>query len=84
MPITSIKGVTGSAMGTGGVHQLIATVMAMKYQCIPPTTNYLTPDPDCDLDYVPKESRNHSIKRALVNTHGFGRSNGSIVLEEIS
>ncbi len=84
IPITSIKGATGSAMGTGGVHQLIATVLSMKHQLIPFTTNYEHPDPDCDLDYVPEECRRTIIKRALVNSHGFGRSNGSIILEGVS
>jgi 3-oxoacyl-[acyl-carrier-protein] synthase II len=81
IPITSIKGACGSAMGTGGVHQLISTVMAMKNQLIPPTTNYEYRDIDCDLDYVPLDARKQRIKRALINTHGFGRSNGSMVLE---
>jgi 3-oxoacyl-[acyl-carrier-protein] synthase II len=83
IPITSIKGACGSAMGTGGVHQLIATALMMRNQLVPPTTNYASKDPNCDLDYVPSNARKHTIRRALINTHGFGRSNGSVVLESI-
>jgi 3-oxoacyl-[acyl-carrier-protein] synthase II len=84
IPITSIKGSCGSAMGTGGAHQLIATALAMKNQLIPPTTNYTSKDPDCDLDHVPLEARKQKIRHALVNTHGFGRSNGSMILKNLS
>lgn len=83
IPITSIKGACGSAMGTGGVHQLIATTLMMKNQLIPPTTNYTAKDPDCDLDHVLLNARKQKIGHALVNTHGFGRSNGSMILENI-
>ena len=83
IPITSIKGACGSAMGTGGVHQLIATTLIMRNQLVPPTTNYIAKDPDCDLDYVLLNARKQKIRHALINTHGFGRSNGSMVLENI-
>ncbi|MEN7973243.1 MAG: beta-ketoacyl-[acyl-carrier-protein] synthase family protein [Verrucomicrobiota bacterium] len=83
IPITSIKGACGSAMGTGGGHQLIATALMMKNQLVPPTTNYISKDPDCDLDYVLGNARKHKIGHALVNTHGFGRSNGSMILENM-
>ncbi len=83
IPITSIKGSCGSAMGTGGVHQLITTALAIKYGLIPPTTNYSAKDPDCDLDHVPHIARRQNIDMAIVNTHGFGRSNGSLVLKRL-
>ncbi|MDF7823330.1 beta-ketoacyl-[acyl-carrier-protein] synthase family protein [Pontiellaceae bacterium B12227] len=83
IPITSIKGSCGNAMGTGGVQQLIATALTIRNGEIPPTTNYTCPDPDCDLDYVPQTSRIRKIKTALVNSHGFGRSNCSIAMGEI-
>ena len=83
IPVTSIKGSCGSAMGTGGVHQLISTALTIKNQLIAPTTNYEFKDIECDLDYVPSSARKQHIKRALVNTHGFGRSNGSMVLENL-
>ena len=82
IPISSIKGSTGSAMGTGGIHQLAATVLALKHQCLPHTTNYDLADPDCDLDYIKSENRFTRVKHALVNAHGFGRSNGSMILED--
>ncbi len=83
IPVNSIKGSCGSAMGTGGVHQLIATTLAMKNNLIPPTTNYASKDPSCDLDYIPSEPRKTKVGCALINTHGFGRSNGSMILERI-
>ena len=81
IPITSIKGATGSAMGTGGAHQLVAAVQSIRNSLIPHVTNYKSPDPDCDLDCVRTENRHTEITRAIVNTHGFGRSNGSMILE---
>lgn len=80
IPVTSIKGACGNAMGTGGVQQLIATALTIKNAEIPPTTNLSCPDIDCDLDYVPASSRLKDIDLAIVNTHGFGRSNCSVVL----
>jgi len=83
IPVTSIKGACGSAMGTGGVHQLIATSLSMKNKLLPATTNYASKDPSCDLDHVPLNARNLKINCALINTHGFGRSNGSMIVESI-
>jgi len=83
IPVTSIKGACGSAMGTGGVHQLISTALAMRNQLIPPTTNYESKDIECDLDYVPLDARKQKIRYAMINTHGFGRSNGSMILERL-
>ncbi|MCF7864415.1 MAG: beta-ketoacyl-[acyl-carrier-protein] synthase family protein [Kiritimatiellales bacterium] len=83
IPVTSIKGACGSAMGTGGVHQLIATCLTMRNLLIPASTNYTTKDPDCDLDHVPLIARTQKIQCSLINTHGFGRSNGSMVLENV-
>jgi len=84
IPVSSIKGATGSPMGTGGAMQVIATALAIQNGVIPPTTNYKTPDPDCDLDYVPRNPRQLNINYALVNSHGFGRSNCSVVLGGVS
>ncbi len=80
IPVTSIKGACGNAMGSGGVQQLVATTLSIANGEIPPTTNYSIPDPDCDLDYVPHKSRMKEISNAIVNSHGFGRSNCSVVL----
>lgn len=83
IPVTSIKGNTGCALAVGGVHQIIATALMIKHRMVPPTANYETPDPKCDLDYVPRMPRRCHIRNALVNTHGFGRGNSSVILTEV-
>ena len=80
IPVTSIKGACGNAMGAGGIQQLIATALTISSGEIAPTTNYSCPDASCDLDYVPKESRLKNVRVAIVNSHGFGRSNCSLVV----
>jgi 3-oxoacyl-[acyl-carrier-protein] synthase II len=59
----------------------VATAMTLKEQIIPPTINYETPDPECDLDYVPNEARRARIRAALSNSLGFGGHNATIVLK---
>lgn len=83
LPVTSIKGVTGCPMGAGGVLQLIAACCTIKQNLIPPTANYENPDPECDLDYVPRLPRQANIRTALINSHGFGRGNSSMIIESI-
>lgn len=82
IPVSSIKGAVGSAMGTGGAQQLACTLLAIKNQCIPHTTNLTVRDPNCDLDYVMQCNRFLNIQHAMVNTHGFGRSNGTMIVEK--
>lgn len=84
IPVTSIKGATGCPMGVGGILQAIATCLTLTNNMIPPTTNYEHPDPACDLDYVPAHPRHANIEFALVNTHGFGRGNGAMVIRNPS
>ncbi|QBG48417.1 beta-ketoacyl-[acyl-carrier-protein] synthase family protein [Verrucomicrobia bacterium S94] len=81
IPISSIKGSTGSAMGTGGGHQLACTLLSLQNKCIPHTTNLTVTDPYCDLDYVMAENRYIELNYAMVNTHGFGRSNGTLIVK---
>jgi 3-oxoacyl-[acyl-carrier-protein] synthase II len=81
LPVSSIKGVTGNPLSAAGPMQVIATLLAMRKSVIPPTANYEVSDPDCDLDYVPGEARSARIDCALVNTHGIGGTNTSILLE---
>lgn len=82
-PVMSIKGVTGCPAGAGGVLQAIAACLSIREGKIPPTANYDTPDPDCDLDYVPGHYRRNRVDAVLVNTHGFGRGNSCIVLRAV-
>ncbi len=84
IPVSSIKGVTGNPMGVGCAHQLVAAALTIKNGIIPPTTNLENPDPECDLDYVPSVAREYAPATVLVNTHGFGRGNSSILLQRAS
>ncbi len=71
---------TGHLLGAAGGIEAIFTALAIRDQVAPPTINYATPDPDCDLDYVPNEARPMKIDVALSNSFGFGGTNGTLVL----
>jgi len=80
VPISSTKSVIGHAMGASGALELIATILAMQNQVVPPTVNLDDPDPACDLDYVPNEPRPAPIRIALKNSFAFGGSNCVLVV----
>lgn len=82
VPFSSTKSMTGHLLGASGGIELIAGVLAMKHGCIPPTTNYDNPDPDCDLDYVPNTARRQTVRSFLSNTFGFGGHNASLIIRE--
>jgi 3-oxoacyl-(acyl-carrier-protein) synthase len=65
----------GHTLGAAGAIEAAATVLAVKEGVLPPTINYRTKDPDCDLDYIPNEARSKKIKAALSNSFGFGGQN---------
>lgn len=79
-PISSTKSVMGHAMGGTGAIEAIFTMLALANQIIPPTMNYETPDPACDLDYVPNVSREANMKVAMSNSFGLGGQNACLVL----
>jgi 3-oxoacyl-[acyl-carrier-protein] synthase II len=81
IPITSVKGATGNAMAVGGIHQTIAAVLSLEHGLIPPTANLENLDPACDLDCVSRCARTALLESILVNTHGFGRGNSSLIVE---
>jgi len=81
IPVTSIKGVTGNPLAAAGPMQVIATCLAIQHELVPPTANYQHPDPECDLDYVGGRARKASVHCAIINNHGVGGTNGSMVLE---
>ncbi|MCF8081755.1 MAG: beta-ketoacyl-ACP synthase II [Deltaproteobacteria bacterium] len=77
--ISSTKSVTGHLLGGAGGIESIFTLLALKYGVIPPTANYETPDPECDLDYVPNEARELPIRIAMSNSYGFGGTNATLI-----
>ncbi len=80
LPISSTKSMTGHLLGAAGSMEAIFSVLAMRDQVAPPTINYQTPDPDCDLDYIPNSSRPLDIAAVMTNSMGFGGHNVSLVL----
>ncbi|MFW5701804.1 MAG: beta-ketoacyl-ACP synthase II, partial [Bacteroidota bacterium] len=78
MAISSTKSMTGHLLGAAGAVEAIATVLAIRNNMVPPTINYTTPDPDCDLNYTPNKPVEHKIKAAVSNTFGFGGHNASL------
>jgi 3-oxoacyl-[acyl-carrier-protein] synthase II len=79
--ISSTKSMTGHLLGAAGGLEGGITVLAIKHQVIPPTINYETPDPECDLDYVPNHKRAAKIEYALSNSFGFGGTNGALLFK---
>ena len=82
LAISSTKSMTGHLLGAAGAIEAIYCTKAIEQQILPPTINYETPDPDCDLDYVPNEPRKAKIDVCLSNSFGFGGTNASIVLKK--
>jgi 3-oxoacyl-[acyl-carrier-protein] synthase II len=81
LAISSTKSMTGHLLGAAGGLEAGITALAVKRQTIPPTINYETPDPECDLDYVPNQKRAAKIEYALSNSFGFGGTNGALLFK---
>ena len=84
LAVSSTKPITGHLMGAAGAIETVITVLALKHQEIPPTINLSEPDADCDLDYVPNQSRPYPVKIALNLNAGFGGKNSCLVLKAFS
>ncbi len=82
IPVSANKSMIGHLIGAAGAVELIATVLSLEHQVIPPTINYEVPDPECDLDYVPNVARTTTIEIALKNSFGFGGKNSALVVKQ--
>jgi 3-oxoacyl-[acyl-carrier-protein] synthase II len=84
LAVSSTKSMTGHLLGAAGVVEAIFSILAIRDQVAPPTINLDSPDPDCDLDYVPHTARSMPIEVAVSNSFGFGGTNGTVVFRRFS
>ncbi len=82
-PVSSTKGQTAHCLGAAGAIEAIVSLLAMRDGVIPPTINYETPDPDCDLDYVPNSAREANLDVVMSNSFGFGGTNGVVIFKKV-
>jgi len=83
LAVSSTKSSTGHLLGAAGGLETAIVALALHHGVLPPTINYETPDPDCDLDYVPNEARPQRVEYAISNSFGFGGTNGCLVLKAV-
>jgi 3-oxoacyl-[acyl-carrier-protein] synthase II len=83
-PVSSTKSMTGHALGAAGGLEAVFSVLAIKDRVLPPTINYVTPDPACDLDYVPNQPREAEVEYVLSNNFGFGGTNACLIFKRYS
>ena len=84
VPISSTKSMTGHMMGATGALEAIFCVQAVREGVLPPTIHYETPDPECDLDYIPNQAREKKINLAISNAFGFGGHNAVLAIRKYS
>ncbi len=82
--VSSVKPITGHCMGASGSVEALACVLAIRDQKVPPTINYTTPDPECDLDYVPNEAKSRRVRVAMSTSVGLGGHNSCLLFREIN
>ena len=81
--VSSTKSMTGHTLGAAGGIEFVACCLSLKHQTLHPTTNYTTPDPDCDLDYIPNTARKAKVDVCLSNSLGFGGHNTTIIVKKL-
>jgi 3-oxoacyl-[acyl-carrier-protein] synthase II len=81
LAVSSTKSMTGHLLGAAGGIEGVFSVLTLHHKTVPPTINYITPDPDCDLDYVPNEPRELDVRYALSNSFGFGGTNAALLFK---
>ena len=84
IPVSSSKSMLGHLIAAGGAVELITCIESMQRGWVVPTINYSTPDPECDLDYVPNQARQHQAHHALSNSFGFGGQNVSLIVSKFA
>jgi 3-oxoacyl-[acyl-carrier-protein] synthase II len=83
IPVSSTKSMIGHLLGAAAAVELVATVLSIRDGVVHPTINYETPDPECDLDYVPNEKRRVDVRYAMSNSLGFGGHNSAIIVGKL-
>jgi len=83
MAISSNKSMFGHMFGAAGAVEAVATALTLHHGVIPPTINLRTPDPECDLDYVPNEARTAEMRVGLSNSMGLGGHNACLILRKL-
>jgi 3-oxoacyl-[acyl-carrier-protein] synthase II len=84
VPVSSIKSMLGHTMGAASAIEAVSCILAAKNDVVPPTINYETPDPDCDIDCVPNACRSIKVDIALNNSSAFGGNNACLVVKKFS
>ena len=84
IPVSSIKSMIGQPIAASGILQVISAALSVRHDIIPPTINYETPDPECDLDYVPNHARVSRVNRVLIDAHAVGGTHSALILEKVA